>query len=148
MTLQLVKHWLIDSGSYLCAVPFAWTTSSPRFTHSNLSSKITSSKKSSWTIPAPVTTTTKVKKNFLLDALQHPLLFITSLNQSSYRWFTSSYLDYNLKDIKMTSVCYVITYSLFTAQRMAYEGWTTQNYLQNEWAYKFIVLINVYRKNG
>lgn len=54
MTLQLEKHQLFDSRSYLYIVPFSWTTPSPSFTHFNLSSKITSLKKpSSWTTITP-----------------------------------------------------------------------------------------------
>lgn len=65
MTLQLEKHQLFDSRSYLYIVPFSWTTPSPLFTHFNLSSKITSLKKpSSWTTTYPITTT-KIEQNLL-----------------------------------------------------------------------------------
>lgn len=83
MTLQLEKQQLFDSRSYLYTVPFAWTTPSPLFTHFNLSSKITSSKKPSWTTPYPITTTTttKIKQNLLWDALESLMFFITALIQ-------------------------------------------------------------------
>lgn len=67
MTLRLEKHWLFDEG-HLYTVSFAWTTPSPLFTHSDLSSKITSSE-TFLDHPASVTITTKLEQNLLFDAL-------------------------------------------------------------------------------